>query len=139
MDKLPSRMDKEQEWTLNEEGSWEQRSNESNYNYVKPRKRRHRVDNARREWLREVDRQNQAILNKISTIKHRGGAYSQAKMKVPPRKKNLHHAYRVQEWDRIHNENQGILKRLNRVKPTLGADHIGYRLIQMATLIQILN
>jgi len=60
----------------------------------------------RTEWLREVDQKNQKILNKIATMRHRGGDYSQEKLRPKPKVSAGHLANRKREWDRIHRENQ---------------------------------
>lgn len=118
-------MDKNTEWTLDEGGQWVERREEDFYTV--PPRRKKRTHNTNKEWLREVDRKNQAILNKIATIRHRGGCYGQSKMRAPKRREGLHLNRRKQEWDRIHRENQGILKRLSNVKATLGPEKIGRR------------
>ena len=86
---LISRLDKETEWTLGEDGSWKDRK-ELDYHHHQHKPRRKKVTPARKgvpslraavvrlscslaAWLREVDRQNEKILNKLATIRHRGG------------------------------------------------------------------
>jgi len=120
--------DKEREWTLNADGEWEDRDDIQWQGPTSEMRKRKTRNNARRAWLREVDRKNEAIFNKIATIRHRGGVYNQARMRPPPRHRGgLHFHHRRNEWDRIHRENQGILNRLNHIKPTLRANIIGKR------------
>jgi len=129
---LISRLNKETEWTLNEDGGWEDRNVRPEY-YNPPRvPRRQRLNKRQKEIAREIDRKNQAILNKLATIRHRGSDYSQKKMmknnagvRANANHRGMHYVQRKREWDKIHNENQAIMRRLNGVKPTLDQEQIG--------------